>query len=185
MFIKTSLLLILIFCFTAYPNNPGDEKFSYVGVKNCGMCHKKDDTGKQLAIWESSKHSQAYKSLLTADADKIAAEKGFTTKASETAECLKCHTSAYNVDAKLVTDKFSIADGVQCETCHGPGSMYKTKKVMEDRKAAIENGLIVFEKTEDLCLKCHNEESPFYKGFNFEEMWGKIKHSNPKKSVKI
>jgi uncharacterized protein YxeA len=69
----------------------GDSK--YVGIKTCGMCHKKENVGQQLIIWQESRHAQAYKTLQTEEADKIAKEKGFTTKAVDTPECLKCHAS--------------------------------------------------------------------------------------------
>jgi len=35
------------------------------------------------------------------------------------------------------------------------------------------------ENNEELCKKCHNEESPTFKGFKFDEMWTKIKHDKP------
>jgi len=143
------------------------------------MCHKKESVGQQLKIWQESKHAQAYKTLQTEEADKIAKDKGFKTKAADTPECLKCHVSGYDVDASLLGKKFKIEDGVQCETCHGPGSEYKSKKVMKDKKLAIVNGLILYDNPEELCVKCHNEESPGFKGFNFEERWAKIKHSIP------
>jgi excinuclease UvrABC ATPase subunit len=174
-------ILIIIAALSYYGFFILDGKHAYVGTKTCSMCHKKDDTGAQYAIWEASRHAQAYKTLQSEAADDIAKERGFTTKAAETEACLKCHVSGYNIDAALLSDKFSMADGVQCETCHGPGSAYKTKKIMESRKLSVENGLIVFEKTEELCTGCHNEESPSFKGFNFEEMWDKIKHPNPKR----
>lgn len=161
--------------------NSKSSDHKYVGTKLCAMCHKSEAAGKQFVIWEGSKHAQAFKTLTTADADKIAKEKGFLTKAAETEACLKCHVTGYNVDASLLTDKFNISDGVQCETCHGPGSEYKTKKIMEDKKLAIENGLKIYDNIEELCVKCHNEESPSFKGFNFKEMWAKIEHSVPKK----
>jgi hypothetical protein len=52
-------------------------------------------------------------------------------------------------------------------------------KIMKDKKQAIENGLLLYENKEDLCKKCHNEESPTFKGFNLDEMWAKIKHDIP------
>ena len=152
---------------------------SFVGVKTCGMCHKSDKDGQQLSIWENSQHSKAYETLLTEKANKIAKEKGFKTKASETEECLKCHTSGYNVDASLLGDKFKIEQGVQCETCHGAGSDYKSKKIMEDRKQSEANGLKLYENPEDLCITCHNAESPTMVEFNFAESWEKIKHTKP------
>ena len=160
-------------------NNSYKGDSNYVGVKTCGMCHKKADVGQQLIIWQNSKHAQAYKTLQTEEADKIAKDKGFNTIAADTPECLICHTSGYDVDPSLLGSRFKIEDGVQCETCHGPGSEYKSKKVMKDKKLAVENGLMVYDNIEKLCVKCHNEESPVFKGFNFEEQWAKIKHSIP------
>jgi nitrate/TMAO reductase-like tetraheme cytochrome c subunit len=153
---------------------------SYVGVSTCGMCHKSEKQGNQLGIWEKSQHSQAYLALKTEKADNIAKEKGFKTKAVETPECLKCHASGYNVDASLLGDKFKVEDGVQCETCHGPGSDYKSMKIMKDKQEAIKNGLMIYDKIEDFCIGCHNTESPTYVEFNFEESWAKIKHTIPK-----
>jgi nitrate/TMAO reductase-like tetraheme cytochrome c subunit len=144
------------------------------------MCHKTEKQGNQLSIWQNSKHAQAYNVLKDAKADEIAKSKGFQTKAIETPECLKCHASGYNVDAKLIGEKFKVEDGVQCETCHGAGADYKSKKVMENKEEAIANGLIVHANIEEFCITCHNAESPTYVEFNFETMWDKIKHPVPK-----
>ena len=143
------------------------------------MCHKSEKAGQQLSIWENSLHSKAYKTLQTEKADKIAKEKGFTTKAAETPECLKCHASGYNVDASMLDKKFSVEDGVQCETCHGPGSDYKSMKIMKNKEEAVANGLKLYEKPEDLCITCHNAESPTAVEFDFATMWAKIKHNKP------
>lgn len=152
---------------------------AYVGAETCGMCHKSEKAGQQLSIWQNSKHSQTYKVLQTEKADQIAKEKGFTTKAVETPECLKCHATGYNVDASLITGKFKVEDGVQCETCHGPGSDYKSMKIMKDKKEAEANGLMLYEKPEDLCITCHNAESPTFVDFDFATYWEKIKHNKP------
>ena len=149
---KMPIIIILVlavsfFGFSLYKANffTGSK---YVGVKTCGMCHKKESVGQQLKIWQESKHAQAYKTLQTEEADKIAKDKGFKTKAADTPECLKCHVSGYDVDASLLGSKFKIEDGVQCETCHGPGSDYKSKKVMQDRTLSIEKGLILYDNPE-------------------------------------
>jgi hypothetical protein len=173
----TRILVILIslpFFFISAQTEHG-----YVGTSTCGMCHKSEKQGSQLSIWQNSKHSQAYTVLTTEKADQIAQEKGFKTKAVETPECLECHASGYNVDAKLIGEKFKIAEGVQCETCHGAGADYKSKKIMENKEEAIANGLMVPAKIEEFCIGCHNVESPTYVEFNFESMWDKIKHPVP------
>ena len=152
---------------------------SYVGVKSCVMCHKSEKQGQQKSIWENSKHSKAYETLLTEKADQIAKEKGFETKASETEDCLKCHSSGYNVDASLIGKNFKVEQGVQCETCHGPGSDYKSKKIMKDTELSVANGLMLYENPEELCITCHNADSPTMVEFNFAESWEKIKHDVP------
>lgn len=175
MFIR---FLIILFVLPIYFISAQTEH-GFIGAEACGMCHKTEKQGSQLSIWENSKHAQAYLTLQTEKADNIAKEKGFTTKAVETPECLKCHASGYNVDASLLGKKFKVEDGVQCETCHGPGEDYKSKKVMENRDEAIKNGLIVHENLQDFCIGCHNAESPTYVEFKLEESWAKIKHPVP------
>lgn len=154
-------------------------EFSYEGTAVCGMCHKSDKQGAQLQIWQDSLHAQAFEVLKNEESQKIAREKGIQGEPWTAHECLKCHASGYEAGAR-VGRRFKVEDGVQCETCHGPGSGYKTIKVMRDREAAIANGLIVFEKPEEQCIQCHNPESPTYVPFDFEVMWKKIDHPVPR-----
>jgi hypothetical protein len=181
MILRLINLLVLLLISTTLTFSQTSKKHSYVGVDACSPCHKTEKQGKQLEIWEKSKHSQAYKTLQTEKADKIAKEKGFDTPAAKTEACLKCHVSGYNVDASLLEKKFKMEDGVQCETCHGPGSDYKNLKVMKNREEAIANGLIVPEKLEDFCAGCHNPESPTFVARDVKEMWEAIKHPVPGK----
>lgn len=179
-YLPTIVVLIVSFILFGFSTQDEPKKHGYIGVAACVMCHKTEKQGKQLDIWKNSAHAKAYQTLLTEEADKIAKEKGFETPAAKTEACLKCHASGYDVDASLLGKKFKIEDGVQCETCHGPGSDYKDMKIMKNREEAIKNGLIVYEDYKDLCVKCHNPESPTYKEINFEETWEKIKHPVPK-----
>ncbi|MCX6152260.1 MAG: cytochrome c family protein [Ignavibacteriales bacterium] len=177
-----SLLIIvsLTFGFTSINSFKEDKKSGFVGAEKCGMCHKSDKAGKQFTIWQGSKHANAYKALQTQKADDIAKAKGFKTKAVETKACLKCHASGYDVDAALKTAKFKVEDGVQCETCHGPGSEYQQMSIMKNRDQAISKGLVIHKEKEKFCTGCHNSESPTFKSFKYEEAWGKIAHSMPK-----
>ena len=178
------LLLLFIsgfsFGFTFNPENTDTKKYGYVGAEKCGMCHKSEKQGKQFTIWQSSEHSKAFKTLQSAEADKIAKDKGFKTKAAETPECLKCHVSGYNIEASLKGPKFKMEDGVQCETCHGPGSEYQTLAVMKDKDQAIAKGLIIHTDQEKFCTGCHNSKSPTFKAFKFKDAWQKIAHNIPK-----
>lgn len=51
---------------------------------------------------------------------------------------------------------------------------------MRDRETAIENGLLI--PDEETCKACHNENSPTFQGFDFEEDWKKIEHHTPEVS---
>lgn len=153
----------------------------YIGVKACAICHKTEKQGKQFDIWQKSKHASAYKTLTTEKANEIAKARGLTKPAAESAECLQCHAIT---ETKLVDKGFEMSDGVQCESCHGAGSAYKTMSIMKDKAKAIAAGLTEYKDDADIekmCRTCHNEKSPTYKEFKFGEMWKKIEHRVPKK----
>lgn len=179
---KLTILVSLAFVFLAVDLYAADHK--YVGVTTCKMCHKGEAKGSQFDIWEASKHAKAIDGLKTDKALEIAKTKGLTVPPSEAPECLKCHTTGSDADASLFDAKFDKAMGVQCEACHGAGGDYKAIAIMKDRQKAIDNGLnpiLVSDGTAvKKCQKCHNEESPVFKGFNFDEYWAKIKHPRPK-----
>lgn len=180
-FITVSITLFVgLFLFSFSTTVPSDNagQFKYVGVSKCVTCHKTDAQGKQFDIWQNSKHSTAWKSLETPEADKIAKDKGFTTKASETPACIKCHVLGKDIDPGELTETFDKTQGVQCESCHGAGSEYKAMSIMKDKQKAVENGLTLA-SGEAACTGCHNSESPTFKAFNYDEMWAKIKHSKP------
>ncbi len=126
LFSSSLIVIMLITLVDVFPQNGN----SFIGVEACAMCHKTEKQGSQLSIWQNSKHAKAYETLKTEQANNIAKEKGFSTPAVETPECLKCHASGYNVDPSLLGKKFKVEDGVQCETCHGAGSAYKDMKIM-------------------------------------------------------
>ena len=48
---------------------------------------------------------------------------------------------------------------------------------MKDQKASMAKGLIL--PDEATCKKCHNAESPHFKGFNYKEYVAKISHDDP------
>ena len=182
---KITIASLLVIVFAAYSFSFADTAHKaatgkYVGATTCvGACHKTDSQGKQLDIWQNSKHSQAYKTLQTPEADKIAKDKGFTTPAAETPQCLKCHVLGKDIDPAELEDTFKKEDGVQCESCHGAGSEYKKLAIMKDKEKSKENGLIIHDDKAAFCTTCHNSESPSFKGFNYDEMWAKIVHKKP------
>ncbi len=151
----------------------------YVGVKICAPCHRTKKQGEQTVIWQKSKHAEAFKVLESDEAKEIAKKMELSDPPAESPECLGCHAPQFDVDAKLITKTFNLEDGVQCETCHGPGSDYKKLSVMKDREKSIAAGMIKASEDPTLCEKCHNEKSPTYKEFDYKKMWAEIKHPVP------
>ena len=153
------------------------QNFKYIGAEKCKMCHIKPATGEQYNVWAKGPHAKAMKTLAGDEAKKIAAEKGIADPTTDPA-CTKCHSTVASVDKSLVATA-TMDEGVGCETCHGPGSMYKGASVMKNRDLALTKGMII--PDEALCKTCHNSQSPTFKGFNFAEMSVKIAHPNPSK----
>ena len=162
------------------PASSAEAQRMYVGVAKCKTCHKTDAQGAQFPLWEKSSHAKAFATLAGEKAKAIAKEKGIEDPQKADA-CLKCHVTGHGVDAKCFGEGFLAADGVQCEACHGAGGEYYKMATMKSlTKGEIEPasvGLVMPNK--DLCVKCHNEGSPTFKGFEFEKMAAKIAHPIP------
>lgn len=153
------------------------QKFKYIGASKCKMCHLKPATGEQYNVWLKGPHAGAMKTLESEQSMEIAKKMGISDPTTDAA-CIKCHSTVGAVDAKLVASA-KMEEGVSCESCHGPGSMYKGASVMRNKELAMTRGLI--EPTEAVCKTCHNEESPTYKPFNYAEKAAMIAHPNPAK----
>jgi len=176
---RKGVLLTGFFALVLFAGNNGycaDHKF--VGTKKCSMCHKSEAKGNQYGKWLASEHAKAYELLGSAEAKEAATKAGVTGNPQADAKCLKCHVTAYGVDAGLIGEGFVKTEGVQCEACHGAGADYMGMSVMKDKTKAIEAGLTATPK--DGCVKCHNPESPTFKEFNFDAYYKKIDHSRPK-----
>lgn len=151
--------------------------FKYIGSAKCKTCHMTPKSGEAYPIWQKSKHAKAYETLATEQAKKIASGMGINDP-QKSDKCLSCHVTGFGVPDSLKEATLTLAEGVGCEACHGPGSEYKAMAIMKDRKKAIASGLLI--PDEKTCLACHNEKSPTYKPFKFQEMLQKIAHPTPK-----
>lgn len=126
------------------------QEHSYVnGRDGCRKCHLK-----QYRSWEATPHATAHELLEGADATN--------------AECLACHTTGMGKPGGFVSmEATPKLAGVQCEACHGPGSDYIDKEVMKDAALAQAGGLLT--PNEATCRGCHNEKSPDFTGFDYDE----------------
>jgi hypothetical protein len=133
----------------------------YVGYSRCKGCHNRP-----YKTWWESKHAGA--------------SDGLTEDQKRDIKCMHCHGTG--------TELGQFLEGVQCEACHGPGSLYKGPKIMSkgrynadprgQRKLAIEAGLIP--QQESVCLQCHKQDRPQghlpAREFNYKEAFGKVNH---------
>lgn len=134
----------------------------YIGSKKCKMCHNKPATGEQFKQWAASKHAHAMESL-----------KG---DEKTNPKCLKCHSTAATAKPERIAG-LTVEEGVSCESCHGAGGDYFQTAIMKNKEKAMEKGLII--PNEKTCTKCHNAESPTFKGFNYQEALKQVTHPNP------
>ena len=173
--------------------------FQYIGSNGCKACHSGSKKGAQYKVWAAGPHAKSVETLKSEKAAKIAKERGIKVPAYEASECLICHTTGFGRGGYKVKDEkfWNPADddregkkavrrmkglqAVGCESCHGPGSEYKSKKPMEEIFAGTLDPKKVglWEPDEVLCVTCHNENNPTYKPFDFEEQSKEIAHPYP------
>lgn len=169
---RSNKLILVLAAVVLFAAGVSSAQNKYVGVKKCAMCHDKMAKGNAYAMWEKSKHSKAFETLKSKEADEIAKKKGLKTAAAESPECLKCHVSGGGK-----AEGATKTEGVTCEGCHGPASAYLMVHNKKGNEAkAKEAGLVLSADEGKLCEKCHNSESPTFKGFKFKEMWPKVEH---------
>lgn len=172
-------------------------ELTYVASKQCKLCHNKPGEGQQYAAWQAARHSHAFETLLGESALAIAREKGLPMPPSESADCLKCHVTGYDFETKTHPEQLRLEDGVQCGSCHGPGSghMADGKVLRMNKDADIDVLANIIRPDVNTCLTCHNAENPSWDpakytlesgetaGFDFDQAWTIIMHANPKKST--
>jgi hypothetical protein len=123
---------------TAPAPEPG--KAGFVGTDECVLCHKK-----QVEFWKKTRHAQAWKTLV--DVGK-----------QYDLDCVYCHATGFEEPggstlASLAEppEQGALLD-VQCESCHGPGSIH----VEEDGNEKPSS--LVLETPRTRCIVCHNAQ---------------------------
>jgi hypothetical protein len=174
---KKILAISAIFIMAVFSFNYANAAAKYVGATKCKVCHMSEKSGKAYPIWEKSAHAKAYATLATQEALEIGKKMGIENP-QKSDKCLVCHVTGFTADKALKDTTLTLAEGVSCEACHGPGSDYKAMSIMKDRAKAVAAGLLI--PNEKTCLTCHNEKSPTYKPFKFAEMNKQIAHMIPK-----
>ena len=152
---------------TASITLPQHDELKHLGVASCAasMCHGStiprsgsDILQNEYITWSrEDAHAQAYKTLLTAQSQKIADKLGLPN-AHEAAVCLDCHTD--NVKKSHQGERFQISDGIGCEACHGGAEHYISSHTDSNipRAENLANGLLAIDRPQvraQVCLSCH------------------------------
>ena len=151
----------------------------YVGAIVCAKCHQGPGTGDQYGQWRLSPHANAFAVLSTEKGRKLAADSGIHGDPQSATHCLSCHQMGTGESANRFAATFNPYQGVECESCHGPGSEYIVEAIMRDPVAAHKAGLK--EVNREICFRCHIPNSNGKK-FDTEAGWKKIQHAKPTKT---
>lgn len=171
--IRIAMLVVAMFIFVG-----ANAQAKYIGADKCKVCHNKPAKGDQYNQWKASDHSKAFTALSSAKAKEIATKNGIAD-ATKDAKCLACHSTKGSVAANLIAT-LTDADGVSCESCHGPGSLYKAPAVMKDLAMSKSKGLIV--PGEATCKGCHTGNKMHDNAaFDYAKAYAKISHKDPTK----
>jgi hypothetical protein len=100
--------------------------------------------------WKESQHASSLESL--------------SARQKKDGRCLSCHAPQ---NARGLAE-------VSCESCHGGGQYYSPSYVMKDAELARAVGLE--DPSEKMCRRCHDENAPSLKAFNFVEKLKLIDH---------
>jgi hypothetical protein len=113
------------------PNKPKRGAAAYVGLQKCEMCHEE-----AVQSWQATVHANAYETL-----EKM--NKQFDLS------CVGCHVTGYRKPGgSEVVENEGLRD-VQCEVCHGPGSIHAKKGSKDSIKRDV---------AAEVCLECHTPE---------------------------
>jgi hypothetical protein len=142
--------LVVGIMLAAWPSKEETEhpKPTFVGAGKCKVCHLD-----VFASWKKTAHARALSTL--------------KPKETENPTCLGCHTTGFGNGGYGSEGCIIDLANVQCEACHGAGSLYSRSSVMRRPELSRELGLATVDST--ACTACHNEKSPSFKGFAYKK----------------
>ena len=119
---------------------------AFLGAQQCQVCHPS-----QFEQWQGTTHARAHLKLSVAQ--------------RRDPRCGMCHNTS--------TENGLL--GVQCESCHGPGSEYWPADIMKVQKQARAAGLWVADSVA-VCQNCHVDPGTRLLPFNFSAALSKVHH---------
>lgn len=147
---------------TDTPGDPPPAEGGYVGAQACKVCHNTAEKEHRWDTWMNTRHPDALTTLHSEASAKIAAKQGLDVPAWEAPTCLRCHVTAYDAAKGAAPARIAAADGVQCESCHGPGAEHvrDVQRAWIEKETGVDVGAHTDSPDKANCTACHNPESP-------------------------
>jgi hypothetical protein len=123
---------------------------AYAWAGQCRACHEAI-----YAAWAKTKHARAL--------DALAAD-----QRQAGSECVGCHLTG--LTTPLTVEGATVNANVQCEACHGAGKAHAEAAVAGNAGSVP----LTSKPGERLCLGCHNQKSPHYRGFFYDALKGLV-----------
>lgn len=123
-------------------------KAGYIGVAKCASCHTEEHN-----FYKTTSHARAY---LTLEKD----HKEFNL------DCVGCHVTGYEKPGGSTVTHVDGLKDVQCETCHGPGSLHAEKPEKP--------GLITLTPSRTLCSSSCHHPPHVNEDWDVNQAWSKI-----------
>lgn len=117
------------------PPPPPAGEATYVGMEECEACHEE-----AVTFWKTTRHAQAYKTLV--DDNK-----------HYDLSCVGCHVTAFRRPGGSEVVENEHLQAIQCEQCHGPGSLHAQDPTLLGKAHGIRRQAPV-----EVCLECHTPE---------------------------
>jgi len=139
---------------------------TFIGAMSCGTstCHGARSESSVSNIlrnefntwYENDPHSQSYKALTSPLGNQIGQNLGLEDTSSDPV-CTSCHVTP--TTGHKVSENFDQSEGVSCEGCHGPASLWlKPHSDANTNANLLELGMYPTEipdQRANLCLSCH------------------------------
>lgn len=152
----------------------------FVGSSECKECHQK-----AFAVWETTPHAKATKSL------ELPKERSQVPRHFDP-ECLSCHVTGWHAQSYFLYEGGYLGleatpelIGNGCENCHGPGSKHVAAErgdidVTDPQLVELRDAMkLPLLKAESKCQQCHDldNDPDFVKDDDaFKKYWPKVEH---------
>ncbi len=116
------------------PVPPEKGHAGYSGLEECGFCH-----GEAVKFWKKTRHARAWKTLVN-----VGKQWSY--------DCIGCHVTGWKEPGGSTLSVNDDLRNVQCEVCHGPGSIHVDADGKEKPLS------LVVKPPAERCQKCHSPE---------------------------